>query len=82
VSDPRRRTLIRSFIVEMVIYGALVVAYFLLVLRLLANPLKTLFTTNLTLYGIVALVLIVVQGVLLEAITSLIIGWLGLDKVE
>lgn len=76
------RTLIRNFLIELVIYAVLVVFYFLLVLRLLAEPLAELFNSNLALYAVVALVLIVAQGVLLEVVTSFIIGQLGLDKLE
>jgi hypothetical protein len=80
--DPTVGRLLRSFIIEMLVYAALVVGYFLLVLRLLGEPLYRLFSSNLVLYSVVALVLIVAQGVLLEAVTSFVIGWLGLDKLE
>lgn len=82
LKDPRIRTLLRSFVIEMLIYAVLVVGYFWVVLRLLGDPLKRLFTNDLVLYAIVALVLIVAQSVLLEAISSFIVGWLGLDKFE
>ena len=76
------RTLIRNFLIELVIYGVLIIVYFLVVLRWLAEPLERLFGSNLALYAVVALVLIVAQGVLLEWVTSLIIGQLGLDRLE
>lgn len=82
MKDQRIKTLVRNFVVEMLVYALLVVGYFWLVLRLLANPLKTLFTNNLTFYAIVTLVLILAQGVVLEAITSFIIGMVGLDRME
>jgi hypothetical protein len=82
LKEPKIRILLRSFIIEMLVYAALVVGYFLVVLRLLGDPLKSLFTNDLVLYAIVALVLIVAQSVLLGAISSFIIGWLGLDKLE
>lgn len=82
MKDQGFKTIVRNFVVEMLIYALLVVGYFWLVLRLLANPLKTLFAENLTLYAIVVLVLIVAQGVVLEAITSFIIGLVGLDSME
>lgn len=82
MKDPRVRILLRSFVIEMLIYAALVVGYFFVVLRLLGDPLKGLFTKNLVHYAIVALVLIVAQSVVLETITSFIIGRLGLDKLE
>jgi hypothetical protein len=82
VKDSGVRTVIRNFAIEIVIYAVLVVGYFFLVLRLIGEPLVKLFNSNLTLYAIVALVLIVAQGVLLEAITSFLIDRLGLENPE
>ena len=75
------RVIIRNFLIEMVIYAALVVAYFLLVLRYLAEPLQRLFGSNLYLYAIVCLALIVVQAVLLDTVTSFIIRHIGLEQL-
>jgi hypothetical protein len=74
--------LIRNFVIELIIYGLLVVGYFFLVLRLLGKPLRTLFDENLLLYALVALALIVVQSVLLEAITSFLLARLNLERLE
>ncbi len=74
--------MIASFAIELVIYAILVVAYFLLVLRLLGQPLYRLFSANLVPYAFLALVLIVAQAVALEAVTSFIMGLLGLDQLE
>lgn len=74
--------LIRNFAIEVLVYAALVLGYFLLVLRFLGQPLARLFSNNLVIYAIAALVLIVAQGVVLEAVTSFIMGLLGLDKLE
>ena len=76
------RRLIRGFTIELLIYAALVVAYFFLVLRFLGDPLERLFESHLAVYALVSLALIVAQGVLLEAVTSFVIGLLGLDKYE
>jgi hypothetical protein len=76
------RTLVRNFLIELAIYAILIVIYFLLVLRLLAEPLARLFDSNLALYAVVALVLIVAQGVLLAWATSFIVDQLGLDRLE
>jgi hypothetical protein len=78
----RRRSLIRGFLIEILVYAVLVIAYFVLVLRFLADPLYGLFNSNLVVYAFVALGLIVAQGVVLEAITSFILHRLGLDKIE
>lgn len=80
--DDSRRSLIRGFLIELAIYGVLVIAYSFVVLRYLADPLYDLFSSNLVVYAFVALGLIVAQGVLLEAITSFILHRLGLDQLE
>lgn len=82
MKKPRARILIRNFAIEVLIYGMLVVGYFVLVLRLLADPLKGLFTDNLTLYAFAALALIVIQGAVLEFLTSFLVGRLGLESQE
>ncbi len=82
MKDARIRTLIRNFVIELVIYGLLVVGYFYLVLRLLGEPLKRMFDENMLLYAVVALVLIVAQSVLLEAVTSFLVSRLKLERFE
>lgn len=59
-----------AFAVEIIIYSALVVAYFLLVLRFVVNGLYGLEHRHIVLYAVVALALIVGQAVLLEMITT------------
>jgi hypothetical protein len=54
--------LIRNFVIELVIYGALVVGYFLIALRYLNAFLTNLFQSNLVAYAYLALLLIVVRG--------------------
>jgi hypothetical protein len=80
--NPRVRTLVRSFIIEVLVYAILVVAYFFLILQLLGDPLEHLFSQNLTLYAVVALALIVAQGAVLEFLTSFLLSRLGLDRLE
>ena len=74
--------LLRNFAIEVIVYSALVVGYFFLVLRLLGDPLDRLFDGNLVLYAFVALGLIVAQGAALEFVTSLLLTRLGLDRLE
>ena len=76
------RLLVRNFVIEIIVYGALVVAYFLLVLRLLGEPLQALASKSLVWYGFAALGLIVVQAVALDFVTSFLIDRLGLDRLE
>ena len=68
----RERTSLKTFIVELVIFGSLVVSYFFLVLIFLANWLKTLFDESKPLYALVALALIVTQGVVLELVSAVV----------
>ena len=82
MENPRIWILIRNFGIELIIYGLLVVGYFYLVLRLLGEPLRTLFERNLVLYSVVALALIVAQSVLLEAVTSFLLSRLKLERFE
>ena len=64
---------LRLFIVELVIFAGLVVGYFFLVLIFLTNWLKTLFDQSKPLYALVALALIVTQGVVLEVISAVVL---------
>ena len=76
------RKLIINFIIELVIYGILVVAYFYLVLRYLRLFLTDLYHDNLVVYAIIGLILIVVQAVVLEAVTSFLLDRLRLERLE
>ena len=76
------RKLIINFIIELVIYGILVVAYFYLVLRYLRLFLTELYHDNLVVYAIIGLILIVVQAVVLEAVTSFLLDRLRLERLE
>jgi cytochrome c biogenesis protein CcdA len=63
----------RSFLIELVVYAALVTAYVLFVIGLLGTWLSDLYHHHKTWYAFVALFLIVIQGVVLEFITSLLL---------
>lgn len=76
------RSLLRNFILEMALYGVLVVIYFLVVLRYLGDPLTELYDSNLRVYAVVALALIVAQGVVLEWVTSFLVDLIGLERIE
>jgi hypothetical protein len=82
MSNPKTMILLRNFAIEVLIYTVLVIGYFVLVLRLLGEPLKKLFTDHLTLYAFAALALIVVQGVVLEFLTSFLVSRLRLERLE
>ena len=63
------RTL-RAFLVELVLYGLLVTAYFFGVLLFLGPQLVQLEMRHIRVYAVVAILLILGQAVLLEAITT------------
>jgi len=68
-----KRTL-KSFIVELLVYGVLVVGYFFLVLHFLGDWLMDFFTRDRRLYAVLALALIVCQGLVLEALTTALLS--------
>ena len=63
---------LRAFAAELAIYAVLVTAYFFLVLHLLGNWLYRLDLHHRILYAVVALLLIVSQAIVLDALTSLL----------
>jgi hypothetical protein len=73
-------TPLRLFLIELAAYSLLVVAYFLVVLRVLADPLAELFSSQLQLYAFASLGLIVVQAVLLDYIVGFLVNLLGLNR--
>jgi len=79
---PALRTLIRNFLIELVLYGILVVAYFLISMRYLNSLLTSMFHNNLVLYAFLALILIVAQGILLDSLTSFLLKQLNLDQLK
>ena len=72
--------MLRNFIIEAIIYGLLLVIYFLLALRLLGGPLAQLFEENLTGYAFAGLGLIVTQAVLLDFVVTYILNIFGFDQ--
>jgi hypothetical protein len=78
----KMRVMVRNFAIELIIYSILVVAYFVVALRLLGKSLAGLFHSNLATYAFVSLGLIVAQGVLLDALTSFLLDRLNLNQME
>ena len=81
-TKPNLPRLIRNFLIEIVVYGILLVIYFFAVLRFLGDPINNLYANNTIVYAVVGLGLIVVQAVALEAVTSYLIRLLRLDRFE
>jgi hypothetical protein len=74
------RILVRNLVIEILVYGVLLVVYFFLVLQYLGDFLTNLFDNQLLIYSFLGLGLIVIQAVLLEMITSYFIRLLRLDR--
>lgn len=61
---------LKSFLVELLVYSVLVIGYYLLVLHFLGDWIARLFHGDRRIYAVVALALIVCQGILLELLTA------------
>jgi hypothetical protein len=71
----KKQKFLRSFLLEIGLYSALVAVYFFLALHFLGVWLKDLFDANKLFYAIAALALIVGQGVMLETVTTWLLGF-------
>ena len=67
---PHKDASLGSFLMELVLYAVFVFAYYFLVLHFLGGWIKRVFDESRSLYGLVALALIIVQGVALETLTT------------
>ena len=76
--DPSIRPLLRSLLIEIAIYIPLVGLFFILVLRYVSPYFTRLYNENLTMYAVVALVLVLAQGTMLELFTSWLLRKIGL----
>jgi hypothetical protein len=70
----------RSFGLEILVYGALIAGYLLLVLRYLGDWLHNLFLHDRVTYAFIALALVVAQGAVLERATRLLLHWIKPEK--
>jgi hypothetical protein len=73
---PKSKDSVISFVIELVLYAALVSAYFFLVLHFLGDSLVKLYQADRRLYATAALLLIVCQGLVLETITTGLLRWI------
>lgn len=71
-----RTSVLRDFLVELVVYALLVFVYFLLVLHFLGGWLKGMYDTSKLTYALVALGLMIGQGVALEILTSALLRFI------
>jgi hypothetical protein len=82
MKNPSVRKLVINFAIELVVYGILVLGYFLLVLRYLNSILTELYENNMIVYAFLGLGLVVAQGVVLEYVTSIIITKLRIERLD
>jgi nucleotide-binding universal stress UspA family protein len=76
------RRMIGYVVAEVAVYGVLVVAYAAVAFRFLVDRLNDWFHHNPSLYAVLALLLIVGQGILLEELTSFLLDRLRLERFE
>lgn len=79
--DQGKRVLLK-LLVELVVYGLLLLVYFVLVLRFLGDPLQTTSKDNIWLYALAGLGLMVAQAVLLDIITSFLVERLDIERLR
>jgi hypothetical protein len=63
-----------TFWLELLVYAVLIVGYLLLVLKTLDRPLARLFLEHRGQYALAALLLILLQGIVLELLTKILVG--------
>jgi len=74
--------LVRYAAIELVLYAVLIVGYAAVAFQFLGTILNDLFYDNMVLYAIVALALIIGQGVLLDGLTSFLLDRLRLERFD
>ncbi len=72
--------LIRNLMIEIIIYSILIFGYYLIVLRWLDDWLMSIFQSNLVVYAVTGLGLIVIQAALLDFVTSFLMRYIKLDQ--
>ncbi len=72
----------RRLVLEFVVYGILVTAYFLMVLRFLGQPLHTLSGNHLGGYALVSIMLVLLQAVGLDHLTAWIVRRFYVEPLE
>jgi hypothetical protein len=71
--EDKRGHAFRSFVLELLVYGALVIIYVVFVITAMESWLHGLYDQSKTRYAVVALLLIIGQGVVLEMVTSFLL---------
>ena len=74
--DQEAKSSLKSFLIELLVYAALVLGYYFLVLHFLGGWLHELFEHNRKTYAAMTLLLIVCQGILLETFTTFLLAFI------
>jgi len=69
-------------LIEVIVYALVMALYVYLGLRYLSEPIQKLFDSNLNLYAIAVILLILIQAVVLEFIVSFLLRSLGIFKIK
>jgi len=77
-TDPSFKPILRSIALEIIIYIPLATAFFILLLAFTKDQLLKFYYEMPVVYAIVTLLVILAQGVLLEALTSWVLRKIGL----
>ncbi len=80
--NPEIKKSLRSYLVEVVVYAALVAAYYFLVLHFMGPWLADFYESNRKSYAALALGLILAQGLILEIVTRWLLAWLNPRREE
>ena len=76
------KTSVTSYLIELLLYSGLVTVYFFAVLHFLGDWLSGLFHEHRKGYSFVALVLIIVQGVVLESLTRFLLRFIRIRRED
>jgi hypothetical protein len=74
--DAKNKDSAISILIEVGVYAVLVVAYFFLVLHFLGDSLTSIYQRDKRIYAVVALLLIIGQGLVLEMLTTGLLRWI------
>jgi len=77
MNSKNKMAFLKLFLLEMAIYITLVTVYFFTVLRYLTETILNYFENDLRVYAVLALALIVGQGIVFEFVTRTIIDNIG-----
>jgi hypothetical protein len=82
LDNRKLRVFVRNLVVEVIIYGVLVIAFFFAVFHLLGDTLTDLFGTNRFVYALLGFGIILFQGIVLDLVTSFLLDRFEIRRPE